>query len=62
MKRKIQHCVSYSEKARFERLLDRMDKAEREAKIRADCSGNATVYSSALCDQTYLMSLIPRIH
>ncbi len=59
MKRKIQHCVSYSEKARFERLLDRMDKAEREAKIRADCSGGAVVYSAALCDQNFLLSLIP---
>lgn len=59
MKRKINHCISYAEERRFERLIDRMDKTEREAKIRADCSGDPKVYTSALCSQDFLSSLIP---
>ncbi len=62
MKRRIQHCISYAQEKRFEKLIDRMDKAEREAKIRADCSGDPKVWTSALNTQSYLLSLIPRVY
>ena len=51
-------CIQDNSKSTIE-LLNMARKAEIKAKRLADCS-HATIYTSALCDQNFLKSLVPR--